>query len=100
MNMELNPWAIVVSIVVFVGVVWFITRDSKLENERGTKYSLHKNEKYTIDINITLKGKPLLYNLKGLFQDGESIFRSFDFFNESKESKKEEQKTGGKKGGD
>jgi hypothetical protein len=100
MNMELNPWGILVSIVVFIGVVWFITRNSKPEYERGAKHSLHKNEKYTLDINITLNAKPLLSNLKGLLPEGESIFSSFELFNESKDSKKKDQETGGQTGGD
>ena len=93
--MELNPWAIVVSIVVFIGIVWLITRNSKPEYERGAKHSLHKNEKYTLDINITLNAKPLLSNLKGLLPEGESIFSSFEISNESKDSKNEGQETDG-----
>ena len=98
--MELNPWAIVVSIVVFIGIVWFIARDSEPKYPREPQDFSHRKEKYTITINIALNAKPLLSNSKGLLLDGESIFSSFEVFNESKGSKKEGQETGGKKGGD
>ena len=94
------PLEVIIIIAVFVGVVWFITRDSKPEYERGAKYSPHKNGKYTLDINITFNAKPLLSNSKGLFPKGKSIFSSFEFLNESKDSKKENQETGGQTGGD
>ena len=97
--MELNPWAILVSVVVFIGIVWFIARDSEPKYPREPEDFSHGKEKYTITINIALNAKPLLSNSKGLLLKGESIFSSFEICNESKASKKEEQETSGQEGG-
>ena len=78
--MELNPWAIVVSIVVFIGIVWFIARDSEPKYPREPEDSSRRKEKYTITINIALNAKPILSNLKCLLPEGESIFSSVIFW--------------------
>ena len=94
------PLEVIIVVAVFVGVVWFITRDSEPKYPPISEDFSHRREKYTININIALNAKPLLSNSKGLFPEGESIFSSFVVFNESRNSNKEGEETGGQKGGD
>ena len=88
------PLEIIIIIVVFGGVISFITREPKKSGK-----STLKRETYRVDINIRLDAKPLFSNLKGLSTDGESIFRSFGSFKEPKNSMKEAQEADGKNGG-
>jgi len=86
------PLEIIIIIVVFGGVISFITREPKKSGK-----STLKRETYRVDINIRLDAKPLFSNLKGFSTNGESILRSF--FNQTKRYKKEGEEREGQEGG-
>ena len=77
------PLELIIIIVVFGGVISFITKEPKKSGK-----STPKREKYTVDVNIILDANPLFPNLKGLSKDGKSIFKP-SFFKETNGSKKE-----------
>ena len=67
----------------------YTIRNNPRNPSKPESTSNRKKENYTVNINITLNAEPLLSNLKGLFSDGEAIFISFQFTNDSRDPEKE-----------
>jgi hypothetical protein len=89
------PLELIIIIVVFGGVISFITREPKKSGNTTLK-----REEYRVDVNIMTVAKPLFPNLRGLSTNGESVLESLGSFRESEDRMKEKEGIDRKDGGD
>jgi hypothetical protein len=73
--MSSSAWHIVIIIAVFVGVIWFITKDTDPEYAPRPRTHSHNREKFELDI-ITFNEVFPLTSRKVSFPASDGIFRT------------------------